>query len=694
MEPADQDSPSLTNSAPLSPLDRQIADLLPQLVWTCTGEGECDFLSIQWVEYTGVPEREQLKFGWLAQVHPDDQEHVIGAWKQSAAAGTNLDTEFRIRRFDGVYRWFKTRAVPLRDANNKIVHWFGTNTDIEDLKEAEAALRENEELFRVTFEQAAVGISHTGIEGRFLRVNPKLCAILGFTCDELMQLTFNDITWPDDRDLHRLPTLDLLAGKTDNIQLEKRYRHKNGRAVWAKLTASLRRYADGSPRYFISMIEDISARKRAEEALKLLARAGETLGSTLDAYATVQELLDLLLPDWADWASVQYVEETETGISLHNVAMRHVNPQKYETGLLLARDYASDPVANAPYLALLQQGKPLLLPEVGPDFLMAPGANPEFVRLFQSMEVRSNILMPLLSRTTQDKQGRPRLLGALSCAITECDRRYDEQDLALFKEIGRRVGVAIDRANLYAEAQAARHSAEEANRAKDDFLSIVSHELRTPLTPVVGWIGLLRNPMDERSKNEALDIIERNLNVQVKIVNDILDTSRITSGKLNLDMEIVSLVPLVRESLEAVQEQATRKNVELLVSLPEDNIFMRGDALRLRQVVWNLLVNALKFTPSGGHVELEMRRCEGTEPAVEITVRDNGIGIKADFLPHIFERFRQADSSHTREHSGLGLGLNIVHYLVEKHGGTVQVYSPGENQGATFVVRLPLGVAK
>ena len=693
MQPAKPSAPEQLYAAPPALSDWQIADSLPQLVWTCTADGQCDYLSRQWVQYTGISARDQLKFGWINQVHPDDQERVISLWNQNAAAGANLDVEFRIRRFDGVYRWFKTRAVAVRDADNKIDHWFGSNTDIDDLKQAETALRESEELFRTTFEQAAVGIGQFSLDGCTLRLNQKLCDILGYTRDELMRLKFIDITWPADTDLHLAQNADLLAGETDSLRIEKRYIHKNGRPVWANVTASLRRREDGSPHYYISVVEDISARKRAEESLRLLARAGEMLGSTLNADATVRELIDLLLPDWSDWSSVQTIEETESGATIRNVAMRHVDPRKNEIGLELVNRFAGDPIATGPFLATLRQG-PLLIADPGPDYMIAPGANPDFVRLIRSMEIRSVILMPLLSNTAQDSEGNPRLLGAFGCHITESDKSYDEQDLALLKEIGRRVGVAIDRANLYAEAQVARRAAEDANRAKDEFLSIVSHELRTPLTPIKGWVGLLRGPMNEEAKRAALDIIERNLNIQVQIISDILDTSRITAGKLNLNLNIISLIPLIQESAEVVHGAAKEKNIAFFVSFLADEILVQGDALRLHQIIWNLLTNALKFTPAGGRIELQMRSKMASEPFVEIIVRDNGIGIKSEFLPHIFERFLQADSSHTRQHGGLGLGLNIVHNLVEMHGGSVEAHSAGENKGATFTVRLPLYVEK
>jgi PAS domain S-box-containing protein len=797
---------------------RQIAESLPQLVWSCTPTGECDYLSRQWVEYTGIPESEQWEFGWLEQVHPHDRQNTAEAWKAAFANNQSYDIEFRLRRFDGVYRWFKTRGVPLRDAQNQIVRWFGTSTDIEDLKLAEraareserlfhgvfsqqfqflavlspqgyvlqindpplqaagitrdqvighlfwdtpwwrdlpamreswprrlaeaaqsegpvlsedefqdaggqihtadasvtavrdtqgeveffiiqardttaqkraaVALRESEERFRGTFEQAAVGIAHVSLEGRFLRVNQKLCDILGYESDELMNLNFDQITHPDDLHLHPPAMKKLLAGEIQDLLIEKRYLHKNGTVIWTTVTVALRRNEDGSPRYFISVIEDISTRKRAEEALRLLAHAGETLGATLDAETTLRELVDLMLPDWADWADVQYIEESEdlTQSAMRSVAMRHVDTQKEALALEVRRQFVSSPVAKVSFLEMLRQGEPLLLDQNGVEALTA-GAGGELHQLLQQMEVRSAVITPLLSHTTKDQKGRPRLLGYFSCLLTQSERRYDEQDVALFTEIARRAGSAIDRANLYAEAQRARDAAEKANRAKDEFLSVVSHELRTPLTPIMGWVSLLRGPMEDTVKKEALDIIERNLAAQVQIISDILDTTRITSDKLHLELSVLPVAPLVHEALEPIYDQAKAKNVAVFIDLPADSGTVQGDSLRLRQVLWNLLTNAIKFTPPGGRIEVKARR---DQTHVEISVIDSGIGIETEFLPYVFERFRQADSSHTRQHGGLGLGLNIVQHLTTLHGGTVRAESAGVNQGATFIVRLPL----
>jgi PAS domain S-box-containing protein len=235
--------------------------------------------------------------------------------------------------------------------------------------------------------------------------------------------------------------------------------------------------------------------------------------------------------------------------------------------------------------------------------------------------------------------------------------------------------------------QEARADAEEANRLKDEFLATLSHELRTPLTAILGWSRLLRSGrLDERSAARALEIIERNADAQNQLIEDILDVSRIITGKLALHVEPVEPVAVIEAAVEAVRPAAEAKRVELNVLLLPEPSPVSGDVTRLRQVVWNLLTNAVKFTPGGGRVRVQVER---TDSSVIIKVSDTGEGIDPEFLPYIFDRFRQADASTTRKRGGLGLGLAIVRHLVELHGGTVSAESKGLGQGTTFTVTLP-----
>ena len=241
-----------------------------------------------------------------------------------------------------------------------------------------------------------------------------------------------------------------------------------------------------------------------------------------------------------------------------------------------------------------------------------------------------------------------------------------------------------------AELQHALGTAETASRARDEFLATVSHELRTPLTSIIGWIQLLRLERDEASLTEGLETIDRNARAQSRLIEDILDFSRINAGKLRLDVQPLDLADIVDAAIDIVRPAANAKGVRIERVLDSEAGHVSGDADRLQQVVWNLLSNAVKFTPRGGKVLVRLERITSH---CELTVTDSGEGISPKFLPYVFDRFSQADSSSTRAHAGLGLGLGIVRHLVELHGGTVQAFSPGEGQGATFAVRLPLLVA-
>ncbi len=248
--------------------------------------------------------------------------------------------------------------------------------------------------------------------------------------------------------------------------------------------------------------------------------------------------------------------------------------------------------------------------------------------------------------------------------------------------------VRLEAEEARAEAEIARETAETANRAKDEFLMTLSHELRTPLNAIQGWSALLRSgQLDAETSAQALETIERNAWTQAQLIADILEVSRIITGKMVLELNPLDPAPIVEAALAAVQPAATAKGIEIQSRLEAGGGVVSGDGPRLQQVVWNLLSNAIKFTPRGGHVKIEMQR---EESALEIRVSDTGEGIAPEFLPHVFDRFRQADSSNTRVHGGLGLGLAIVRHLVELHGGTVRAHSAGLGKGATFTVLLPL----
>ncbi len=293
--------------------------------------------------------------------------------------------------------------------------------------------------------------------------------------------------------------------------------------------------------------------------------------------------------------------------------------------------------------------------------------------------VRSYLAVPVTGRSGE-ALGRLLLGHGEPGVFTESDER-------IVVGLAAQAAVAIDNARLFDAVQKARAAAEIANRLKDEFLATVSHELRTPLNAVLGWTSLLRGTqMDAARRAKALETIERNARVQQKIVEDILDVSRIIAGQLHLEREPMPFRPTVESAVDSIRPAAAAKSIALTVELGDNPAILIGDPVRLQQVVGNLLSNAVKFTPEGGAMRVSL---DVTESRVELVVSDTGVGIAPSFLPHVFERFRQEDARATRAHGGLGLGLAIVRHLTEMHGGNVAAVSAGEGKGATFVVRLP-----
>ena len=333
------------------------------------------------------------------------------------------------------------------------------------------------------------------------------------------------------------------------------------------------------------------------------------------------------------------------------------------------------------------------------------GAGPEAVgrplgEVFRAVdEQRQPIPDPVAAALAS---GGPTPLGAGVTLLAPGDREYPiEGSAAPIRAEGREAqGVALvfgdrtearrgeaERAALLSREQEARAEAERASRAKDEFIATVSHELRTPLNAVLGWSRLLRTGrLDASATERAMEAIERSATTQAQIVDDLLDVARIVRGRLKLDVRDTDLGGAVEAAAETVRPAANAKGIGLEIDVEQGVGTVRGDPARLQQVVWNLLANAIKFTPAGGRVEVRVRRLPDL---VRLEVRDDGAGIDPDFLPHVFERFRQGDSSPTRAHGGLGIGLAIVRHLVEAHGGSVSASSPGRNQGATFTVDLP-----
>ncbi len=409
----------------------------------------------------------------------------------------------------------------------------------------------------------------------------------------------------------------------------------------------------------------------AERRATFLADASRVLAGSLDHERTLQTVARLAVPFLADWCAVDVLEREGGGPA--RVAVTHHDAALEPIAAELARRYPVDIDNPAhPIARVLRTGQAQLLSDVSLAAVASMARDGEHLAMLQRLGMRSYLSVPL--------QARGRTLGALSFAFGNSGRRYRPGDLAVAEDLARRAALAVDNARLFGEA-------ESVNRAKDEFLATLSHELRTPLHAMLGWARMLRtNSLDAASTARGLDAIERNTRLQAQLIEDLLDVSRIITGKLRLDTRPVDLGGPVEAAVEALRPSADAKGIALHVVVDPEAGAVLADPARLQQVVWNLLSNAVKFTPRGGHVTVSVDRGRS---GVRLRVTDTGKGISQEFLPYVFERFRQADSAATRAQGGLGLGLAIVRHLVELHGGTVQAASDGEGRGTTFTVILP-----
>ena len=435
----------------------------------------------------------------------------------------------------------------------------------------------------------------------------------------------------------------------------------------------------------LQMREELMERERAahDEAvaarnrLAFLAEVGTLLTSSLDYEETLDRAVHLALPRLGDYCNV--LVQDEHG-QLRHVAWGHVVRDKEP----VVRDLVERVLATSRAITftdtILKTGRTTVVSSErvrATAAEQAGGLDPEIARLGAALQPYAYVGAPL--------HVRGRVVGVMSFGTTEQEsrREYMPADVELVEEFARRVSVAIENARLF------RH-ADELNRLKDEFLATLSHEMRTPLAAVLGWSRMLASGnLDQARATQAVQAIERNAQAQSRIVDDILDVARGMSGNVKLDVKRVDLVSVAHRAVEAIAPAAVAKkiHVEVRAGAP---VGISADPARLQQVIWNLLSNAVKFTPSGGRVTVDVAAVDGH---AELQVSDTGVGISRSFLPYVFDKFRQADASFTRQHGGLGLGLAIARHLIELHGGSIEVRSAGEGTGATFVVRLPYPAA-
>lgn len=459
---------------------------------------------------------------------------------------------------------------------------------------------------------------------------------------------------------------------------------RTGREVPIDDSGAPIRGEDGRVVGVVLVFRDVSEKKREAARTEFLAKAGEALVSSPDYEVTLATVANCAVPELADWCVVDLVEPNGSGIQ--QVAIAHVDPNKARFARELGERYPPDPDAPTGVAQVIRSGKSELYADLQPELVEAAAKDAEHLRILRELELVSAMVVPLRART--------RIFGAMVFVQAESRRRYTSDDLAFAEDFARRAAMAIENSLAARDAETARkreqwlrEQAERANRLKDAFLATVSHELRTPLNAILGWTVILRGGNPSAEVERALTVIERNARSQAKLIDDMLDVSRIVSGKLSLRIAPTNVASAAQAAIETVMPAASAKDISIEVAVPLTPLMLMADADRLQQIIWNLLSNAVKFTPKNGRVALGVKLA-GSD--VIISVTDTGEGIRPEFLSNIFEPFQQADSSTTRHHGGLGLGLSIVKHLVAAHGGSATAESAGLGTGAKFVVQLPV----
>lgn len=499
--------------------------------------------------------------------------------------------------------------------------------------------------------------------------------IFGFTAAEMIGTSIRRII-PDDRQSEEDTVLEAIRAGRRIEHFETERKTRSGKLIPISLTVSPVLDASGKVIGASKIARDISDRKRAEEqAARLLQRetflaeVTLTLSRSLDYDQTLRTLAAAATPTLADYCAVDVVEENG---ELKRLAVVHVDPAKVQFAEEVRAKF-EEADASTGAKAAARTGVSSFIPVITDDMLVAAAKeDAERLGMLRALRLVSYMAIPMVAHE--------RSVGVLTLANAESERHFTKDDLRLAEDVASRAALAIENAHSYRQLQ-------DANRLKDEFLATLSHELRTPLNAVLGYARMLQSGAVPAEKvPQALEVIDRNAGALAQMVEDVLDVSRIILGKARLHIQPTDVAEVVEEAIETVRPAADAKGLYLDYAIPSQISDVSADPPRLQQVVWNLLSNAVKFTPPGGRIDV---RVTDENEHVRIVVRDTGVGFPQTFRPHLFERFRQAESGPTRLHGGLGLGLAIARHIVEMHGGTIDAESSGTGKGATFTVKLP-----
>ncbi|HEX4948831.1 MAG TPA: PAS domain S-box protein [Blastocatellia bacterium] len=641
------------------------------------------FWSPEYRQIYGLDPQEPPSFEkGMAVVLPEDREVIKQAITHALATGEEYRSEHRIHHPDKGLRWIQAIGKTVSDGPQSSPRMLGIVIDVTAQKQAEQELRESAESLSLALEAAELGDWSWKAATDEVTLSTRAATILGVQGTHVPWSELRGLFHEEDHAQANQAVAQALAANAHfNIEYRMRRDEKDWR--WVAVKGQAIYDHAGQLQCIRGVVQDITERKLAaawleeeREALEVINQVGQMLSAELDLQKLVQRLTD----------AATEVTGAQFGSFFYNVLDERGASYMLYTLSGVPRDhFAHFPMPRATDLfgptfrgeGVIRIGNVKQDPRYGknsPYFGMPEGHLP----------VTSYLAVPVVSRSGE-------VLGGLFFGHSEEDV-FTARHERIVTGLAGQAAIAMDNARLYEATREAQVEAETANRLKDEFLATVSHELRTPLNAILGWARMLRmGRLNEESRLRAIGIIEKSAVAQGQIIEDILDVSRIITGKLRLEVSPVEIARVVEDAVESVRPTADAKGVRLHSVLDTKTNLVAGDAHRLQQVCWNLLSNAIKFTPKGGRVQVTLARIDSH---VEITVSDTGQGIAPEFLPYVFERFRQADSSTKRTHGGLGLGLAIVRHLTELHGGTVSAASDGLGQGATFRVHLPLAVLR
>lgn len=560
-----------------------------------------------------------------------------------------------------------SHGTPLYNEQGEVEAALSVSYDISDRKQAEADLRESESRLRLMIESAReYAILTLDLDNRFISWNSGAERLLGYSEVEILGQSGRIIFTPEDNEQGKSEQELHIAQTEEQAENRRWHVRKDGSRFWG--TGFVMPLRDGTDvmQGFIKIMRDETAQRQAEERFQAL------YDTTSDLLATEQPLTLMH----------NLFSKLSTQLDL-DYYYNYMVEEKDDRPMLHLRNYGGISEATAQAIEWLEFGEYLcgIIAQEQQQIILNQDqiSNHPNKQLSHMPGITAYAGQPLIV------QGR--LLGALSFASR---RRTDftPDEASLLQSVCDQMAIALERTNLLNSIQQQAEQLQRANQIKDEFLAVLSHELRSPLNPILGWAKLLqKGNLNPERTTAGLEIIERNAQLQAQLINDLLDISRILQGKLSLNQMPVDLGAVITAALETVHLAAVAKSLQIETTFSPTARTVMGDAGRLQQVVWNLLSNAVKFTPQGGQITVVLAH---TDTHAQIQVTDTGIGINPDFLPYVFEHFRQEDGATTRKFGGLGLGLAIARQIVEMHGGTIAAQSPGDEQGATFTVQIPL----